>query len=132
MGFIMANPNPVKRYTGDCVIRAISIAEDKLWDDVFVDLMLKSFEMKDIPSSNAVWSAYLHDLGYGRYVIPDTCPDCYTVEDFTFDHPDGIYILATGTHVVTVIDGNAYDTWNSLEETPIYYFKKEKGEVKDA
>lgn len=131
MSFILTNPNPAGNYTGDCVIRAISIAEDKPWDDVFVDLMLKSFEMKDIPSANRVWSAYLHDLGYTRHIIPDTCPiDCYTVEDFTQDQPNGDFILATGSHVVAIKDGNAYDTWNSLGETPIYYFKK--GEIKDA
>lgn len=130
MSFVMTNPNPARNYTGDCVIRAISIAEGREWDDVFVDLMLKSFEMKDIPSSNRVWSSYLHDIGYSRYIIPDTCPDCYTVEDFTIDYPSGTFILATGTHVVAVISGNAYDTWNSLGEVPIYYFKK--GEMKDA
>lgn len=27
MGFIYSNPNPIDNYTGDCVIRAISIAE---------------------------------------------------------------------------------------------------------
>lgn len=125
MGFIMTNPNPARNLTGDCVIRAICIAEDRSWDDVFIDLMLKSYEMKDIPSANNVWSAYLHDLGYSRHIIPDTCPDCYTVEEFTRDHPEGDYILATGSHVICVKSGNAYDTWNSLSEVPIYYFKKE-------
>ena len=130
MGFVMTNPNPANNFTGDCVIRAISIAENKEWDDVFVDLMLKSFEMKDIPSANNVWSSHLHDLGYSRFIIPDTCPDCYVVEDFTDDHPTGTYILATGTHVIAVKNGDYYDTWNSGGEVPIYYFKK--GEIKNA
>lgn len=126
MSFVHTNPNPKNNYTGDCVIRAISIAEDMSWDDTFVELVLKSFEMKDIPSSNVVWSAYLRDLGYSRHVIPDTCPDCYTIEDFTVDHPTGEYILATGSHVVAVINGDYYDTWSSGKEVPIYYFVKEK------
>ena len=126
MGFILNNPNPKKNLTGDCVIRAISIAEDKSWDDVFLDLMLKSFDMKDIPSSNNAWGSYLHDIGYARYIIPNTCPDCYTVNDFTVDYPRGTYIVATGTHVVAVKDGNYFDTWQSGDEPIIYYFKKEE------
>lgn len=124
MGFIMTNPNPARNLTGDCVIRAISIAENKSWDDVFMDLMIRSFDMKDLPSANEVWSAHLRDLGYKRHIVPDTCPDCYTVEDFTNDHPDGEYILATGSHIVAVKHGNFYDTWNSSGEPIIFYFEK--------
>ena len=125
MGYVMTNPNPVHNLTGDCVIRAISIAENKSWDDVFFDLMLVSFALKDIPSSNHAWGTFLHSLGYRRKVIPDTCPDCYTVRDFAMDNPSGTFILATGTHVVTVIDGNYMDTWDSGDEVPIYYWSKE-------
>ena len=64
--------------------------------------------------------------GYNRYVIPNTCPDCYSVKQFCEEHPHGKYLLATGTHVVTCIDGDYYDTWNSGDEIPIYYFTKEE------
>ena len=57
--------------------------------------------------------------------MPNMCPPCYTVKDFCKDHPVGTYILATGSHVVTVVDGNYYDTWDSGTEVPIYYWKKE-------
>jgi hypothetical protein len=124
--FVEINLNPYRKSVGDCVIRAISAAEDVDWDDTFIDLMVKCFQMKDIPSSNNAWGAYLHDLGYSRHIVPDTCPDCYTIEDFTEDHPKGTYILATGTHVVCVRDGNYFDTWPSGQETVIYYFEKER------
>ena len=58
-------------------------------------------------------------------IIPNTCPDCYTIADFCNDHPYGTYILATGTHVVAVIDGDYYDTWDSGNEIPIFYWQKE-------
>lgn len=82
--------------------------------------------MHDMPSSNAVWGAYLIDLGYKRYVIPNVCPACFTIRQFCELHPKGKYLLATGTHVVTVIDGDYYDTWDSGDEVPVYYFTKEE------
>lgn len=126
MGYIPTNPNPNNNHTGDCVIRAISIAENKDWDDVYVELMVKGYVMKDMIESNELWNSYLHKLGYARYIIPDTCPDCYTVREFAEDHPEGTYILGTGTHAVAVIDGDYYDTWDSGHRVPIYYWKKER------
>lgn len=124
--FIQTNPNPSNNYVGDCVIRAISILTDKPWEYVYTAVMMQGFYMHDMPSSNAVWSAYLKSQGYDRYVIPNTCPDCYSVKQFCEDNPNGRYLLATGTHVVTCIDGDYYDTWDSGDEVPIYYFTKEE------
>lgn len=125
MGFIVSNPNPNNNKTGDCVIRAISIATEKSWDDVFIELMLKAYSMKDMPSTNRVWYSYLHDLGYTRTVIPNTCPDCYNINDFTRDHPKGTFIVGTGTHTVAIRNGNYYDTWDSGMEPIIFYWEKE-------
>ena len=80
--------------------------------------------MNDMPSSNAVWGAYLRTLGFKREAIPNTCPECYTVNDFCEDNPEGVFIVATGNHVVAVVDGDYYDTWDSGDELPIYYWRK--------
>jgi hypothetical protein len=126
MSYINYNNNPYKKTVGDCVIRAISVAERKPWDDIYWDLAKKGFEMADLPSSNTVWSDYLKDKGYKRYIIPNTCPNCYMIKDFAKDHNVGTYVLGTGTHAVTVINGNIIDAWDSSRETPIYYFTKEE------
>ena len=126
MSFILTNPNPKGNLTGDCVIRAICIAEGRDWDDVYLDLMAKGFMEKDMIESNVLWSSYLHSLGYTRHIIPDTCPDCYTVSDFTRDYPVGTYILGTGSHVICVKNGNHYDTWDSSAKVPIFYWEKER------
>lgn len=121
--FEFQNPNPRGNLTGDCVIRALSIAQNKTWDDVYLELISYGYDMKDMPSSNNVWSYYLHNNGYTRYNIPDTCPECITVKNFVTTL-EGDYILGTGTHVIAVKNGIYYDTWDSGNEIPIYYWKK--------
>lgn len=80
--------------------------------------------MYDMPSSNSVWGAYLKDKGYESFAIPNTCPDCYTIRDFCYDYPYGKYILAAGDHVVAIEYGDYYDTWDSGDVVPIYYWKE--------
>lgn len=125
MGYIFYNPNPLEKETGDCAIRAISKILNLDWDNVFVDLFLKAYQKKDMMDKNYVWGSYLDDNGFVRHVIPDTCPECYTVKQFCLDHPNGEFIVATGSHVVAVIDGDYYDAWDSGNKTPIYYWQKE-------
>ena len=48
--------------------------------------------------------------------------------DFCNDHPKGAYILALSSHVVAVVDGCYYDTWDSGQEIPIYYWTKKEDE----
>lgn len=98
---------------------------DSDWDTIFLGLAAYGFNIKDMPSGNAIWSAYLRDKGFKRYIIPNECPNCYTLKDFCKDHPNGIFVIGTGTHAVTVIDGDYYDSWDSGNVIPIYYFTKE-------
>ena len=123
---IFFNPNPAGNLVGDCVVRAIAKVTGQSWSDTFTGLMNAAYHLNDMPSSNHVWASYLKRLGFRRYVIPDSCPDCYTVADFAKEHPYGSYVLGTGTHAVAVVDGHYYDTWDSGDEVPIYYFQKEE------
>lgn len=126
MAFVYRNPNPMKNLVGDCVIRGISILTNKPWEYVYIEIVTQGYNMYDMPSSNEVWGEYLKSQGFKRNIISNTCPECYSIRQFCKDHPYGKYLLATGTHVVAVIDGDYYDTWNSGDEVPIYYFSKEE------
>ncbi len=124
MSFMYYNPNPQSIRVGDCSVRALSYAFDQDWIETYLQLADLGLEMGDMPSSNAVWGKLLYDNGFKKYIIPDTCPDCYRIIDFCIDNPEGLFILATGTHVVAVNDGDYYDTWDSGDEVPIYYWKR--------
>jgi hypothetical protein len=117
---IQYNSNPNGKFIGDCVIRAITAVTGMTWQEVYVGLCLQGYKMADLPSSNAVWAAYLRNQGF----IRKTLPDCCTIEDFAREHRKGAYIVATGTHAAAVIGGNIYDSWDSSQEIVVYYFER--------
>ena len=125
MEFVPYNPNPTKKNVGDCTVRAISKATNQSWEQTYIELALRGFMMGDMPSANAVWGADLKRNGYIRRIIPENYPDFYTVCNFADDHPNGTYILALSGHVVCIIDGVLYDSWDSSGEIPIYFWRKE-------
>lgn len=123
--WIKKNLNPKGKSVGDCVIRAISMALNQSWDTTYLDMCSQGLIMCDMPSSNAVWGMYLYKNGFTKHAVKSQCPMCYTVKDFCEEFNKGTYVLCLSGHVICVIDGNYYDTWDSGEETPIYYWKGE-------
>ena len=114
------NPNPMHNKVGDCVIRAISKAFAWKWDKVYCEICAYGFDMKDMPSANRVWGRMLSEHGYKRQF----CKGDSTVKQFCDDHPQGTYILALQSHVVCVIDGIYYDSWDSGDEEILYYWEE--------
>lgn len=123
--FIQFNPNPNGIYADDCLVRAIALVTGRSWDQIYVELGLQGFIMKNMPSVNKVWGNYLRSIGFVEYPFFNICPDCYTVRDFCYDHPFGTFILATGSHVIAVIDGDYYDAWDSGDEMPLSVWRRE-------
>lgn len=118
------NPNPTGRtMVGDCSVRAISKALGVPWEKAYAMVVVNGFRMGDVMDSDSVWGSVLRMNGFKRENMP--CKDCYTIREFVDEHPKGIYVLGTGSHVVTAIDGDYYDTWDSGDEIPIYYWYKE-------
>ena len=127
MSYRNYNPNPIARNVGDCAVRAIAKALDIDWEKAFMLLMASAYQMGDMPSSDAVWGAVLRQHGFYREVVPNTCPDCYTARDFCIDHPKGVFVLAFGGHVAAVVDGDLYDTWDSTNLYPqFYWYRKDE------
>lgn len=123
--WIEYNPNPVGRRVEDCSVRAVAKALNVDWQTAYAMITTAGFSMGDMPHSNSVWGAVLRRNGFYRHSVPNTCPDCYTAEDFCKDHLDGVFVLGFGRHVATVIDGNIYDSWDSSREIPQYFWSKE-------
>lgn len=120
--------NPAGRNVGDCAVRAVSVALGTDWETAYAMIAMNGFLMGDVISSNAVFGSVLRQHGFQRAAIPNSCPDCYSVAEFADDHPNGVFVVGTGNHVVTVIDGVVFDSWDSRKEIPIYYWSKETEE----
>ncbi len=138
MGYIYHNENPFGLDVGDCVIRAITTALSYNWFMVHDELSFLSRKMADMPSSNRVWKEYLTGKGWKEVVVDNSCPNCFSVKEFCKKHPKGRFILSTcsiesanniivtASHVIAVIDGDYYDTWDSGADVPLSYFYYQK------
>lgn len=121
--WVECNPNPLGKQTGDCVIRAIAIATDQSWRETYRDLCRMGEIMGDLPNSNAVWGRYLKEKGATQFLLPESCPACITVRAFSERYPEGVYVIGTGSHAVAVISGDWYDSWDSGQVTPTYFWR---------
>lgn len=121
--WVRCNPNPLGKQTSDCVVRAIAIATNRSWREVYRELCDLGEIECEMPNSNYLWGLYLKELGFEQFLLPESCPQCITVQAFCERYPEGTYVIGTGTHAVCIIDGDAFDSWNSLGESPSYFWR---------
>lgn len=121
MKFSLYNPNPLRKNVSDCSVRAVAKALDTSWESAYIGLALQGLISGDLPHANRTWGEYLEKFGFIRKLVPDGI----TVREFSEAHEIGTYVLALSGHVVTVVDGVIYDSWDSENEVVIYFFEKE-------
>lgn len=121
--WVRSNPNPKRKHVPDCVIRAIAIILNETWYKIYDDLYRVGREEADMPNSDAVWGRYLRMYGFDPFLLPESCPRCVTIREFTKRFPKGRYVIGTGSHAVAVIDGDYYDSWDSGNEVPSFFWR---------
>jgi hypothetical protein len=104
------NKNPFGRQVNDCVVRAISLAEDREWDDVYQELTELARQEGTLLDDVTFVEPYLND----KY--KKVCYRCKTFKttlgDFIKSHQDGIFLVTMKGHITCVMDGVLYDTWD--------------------
>lgn len=120
--YVYYNPNPKDKRTGDCAVRALSKALDTDWDTAKLLLDAYSMEEKEVETSDLVWGRILAEHGF--FMKSLYCNDGCTLEGFCKHNPEGIFVVKLPNHVVCVIDGNYYDSWDSGNEVPIYCWER--------
>lgn len=124
--WIPYNPNPKRRNVDDCSIRALTKVLGVDWNKAYAITSAEGFSQCDMPHSNSVWGKILKASGFERIAVPDTCPDCYSIEEFLLDNPKGKFVIAVQGHVVSAIDGNLFDTWDSSTRVPQYFWYRKE------
>lgn len=113
-----------KHETGDCVIRALSKVLNLSWVetyDALVPIGRELHENMDLKCAVRL----LETNGFVAESIKVTKGSKRpTVESFAKEHPQGKYFLQVASHVVAVVDGFYYDTWN-CGASCLYKFWKE-------
>lgn len=117
--FQFYNANPKNRIAGDCVIRAISTATRRSWDDTYRGLFEVGFKAKRSMTEKDTYTAYLTALGWLKMPQPKR-------EDGTKFTGDQFCRLLQaqgwtgrmvahigGHHVVAIVNGKVLDHWNS-------------------
>ncbi len=124
MSFVEFNPNPKGKVAEDCTVRAIACLANKSWDDAYMLVCVGGLIEKTMPDQKVAISTLMELLGYTNHQLPNVCPKCYTIKDFCRDFPRGNYMVATGSHVVAVINGNYYDAFDSGNEVLLNYWSE--------
>lgn len=113
------NPNPCRKSLGDCAVRAVAVALGLDWYEAFDLLCDEARRRCDMPSADETWGEVLMQRGFdGPYLASGTAAA------FCRRHPRGVFVLAFGGHVATVVDGDLYDLWDSSGESVRYYYRR--------
>lgn len=113
MEFYKSNPHPTGKKIGDCVIRAIVIAEEKEWIDVYKELCEIGAEIFDLPNTKPVYEAYLKKHGWEKQKMPKhENGKRMKLREFTDTTKHKLFIANVVKHIATIKNGELLDSWN--------------------
>ena len=100
------NANARGNFVNDCVVRAISVAQGKSWDETYE-------ELSDIAQEEGI---LLDDVNFVEGYLDErykrACHYSKTVGEFLEEHPKGTYLVTMEGHITVIIDGVLYDIFD--------------------
>lgn len=128
--YFQPNKKDLKDKVGDCQVRALCKALGKTWLEVF-DLTipmcreLQTYTIFDCDLNKT--KECMSRLGFEYHGVSNkrgtTRP---TIDSFAKEHPTGTYVCTVARHVVAVVDGRYYDTWDSGYKSMYGYYELKK------
>jgi hypothetical protein len=111
MKLIKSNPHPTGKKIGDCVVRAIAIAENKKWIEIYKELCAIGSELFDMPNSKNVLEEYLKRHNWKKQPMPKDNGRRIKLQDWA-EAKDGLFIASVVKHLTVVENNTLLDTWN--------------------
>ena len=100
------NANAQGNFVNDCVVRAISVAEGKSWDETYE-------ELSDLAQNQGI---LLDDVNFVEDYLDDryerACHYSKLVGEFIEEYPKGTFLITMQGHITVVKDGVLYDTFD--------------------
>lgn len=127
--FVYFNAHPEGKIVGDCVKRAIAVATGIPYKETSLLLnRLKKETGAEKFNSKTNYEAFLKaQPGFKKLSFPAVKGQPrMTPAQFTKEFPTGSYVLRLAHHLVAVVDGKVYDTWDSTENCVYNAFKVDR------
>ena len=125
MGYKKFNVNPKGLKCDDCAIRAVAVALNTSWDDIYRQLFDIGFELKRPMSDLVVIDKLLKRNGFMQGSIKVAKGESRpTVAEFANSHKDMICILRVAHHLVACAKGIYVDTWDCGSKSVYKYWYK--------
>lgn len=123
--YYQPNKKDLKDRYGDCVIRALTKVTGKEWDVIFDELVPIARELQCMPNGQPCYVQYLTEKGFEYQGISNRKGTKRpTVDSFAKTHKNGTYFVTVANHVVAIVDGIYYDTWDSGYKSLYGYWQK--------
>lgn len=126
--YFQPNKKDLKDKVGDCQIRAFCKALNLTWLEAFDLTMpicreLQTYTIFDCDLSKT--KAAMTALGFAYTGVSNKAGSKRpTVDEFAKAHPKGTFIVSVAHHVVAVVDGKYYDTWDSGYKSMYGWYEK--------
>ena len=123
--YYQPNDKDLKDRTGDCVIRALTKVMNKTWVEIYDELVPIGRRVQAFGNDQITYTTYLKENGFEYQGISNKKGSKRpTIKEFANKNREGTYFCKAANHVVAVVDGIYYDTWDSGRKPMYGYWKK--------
>lgn len=114
MKFRKCNMNPKNVRAADCVVRALTLADDdEDYHRVYKELFEIGYKKCRMPNEKIVYEKWLDNHGWIKEKMPKKPNNKrYTLEEWINDNPDMTFVASIANHLTFVQAGELIDTWN--------------------